>query len=543
MAILKNIFILLLFGTSIANPFLGLCSILVLLILGDRSGAYLNINIAGIPFYVTELVIAGIIINLLIKLAFAIKSKTLKLKISELHPLWYCFYGNSLISFIRGISAYKFLDVMRDFALIYYSVFTHITAYLVKDVKKIRFLGLLLGYTFAFKIIFSLLGIGIRISMVGSANSLYIAFFIAVAFFTMQLWLKKYAYMLPILIIITAYLFQQRVRAAWIAVAVYMLFFAFSTFRFKLEKKVIPISLAVLILGYTFSYIVPEGNLLERFLGEKIYFHYYLKPDQKIQPIEKTVIPETPIPKTITPKSVPKEHLEQTVKIPYLPKEEIIKITFLDRFLSHEITREIRSLFMGISSPNVLTRLWLWTDIIEQVINYKVNFHLEKSMTLRQILARRGLVESRIGKVKFRHEVTEKVSHFLVNARYLRLLNGVPFGEKFVPSRIFWWMWDTKRYDPHNSHISVFYRTGILGLIIYLSLLSAVFLKAYCYTTKVKDLKVKIYMLSLLGCFIVHFVQSLTDITLENAYRGAIFWVVLGLMRSLRQIHPEKPTE
>jgi hypothetical protein len=45
-------------------------------------------------------------------------------------------------------------------------------------------------------------------------------------------------------------------------------------------------------------------------------------------------------------------------------------------------------------------------------------------------------------------------------------------------------------------------------------------------------------MLAVMASFIFYFVHAMTDVVLENPYKGIPFWILLGLMEAIPRIYP-----
>jgi O-antigen ligase len=113
---------------------------------------------------------------------------------------------------------------------------------------------------------------------------------------------------------------------------------------------------------------------------------------------------------------------------------------------------------------------------------------------------------------------------------------GMGFGVPFLP-RI--WMSEhgtaTEQYplpnvDPHNSHLSVLYRTGFIGLGLYLMFFISLILRALQviandhYSQKQRQLT-----LICVAYVVLCLVHASFAVVFEGPYMGIPFWVTVGL--------------
>ena len=136
------------------------------------------------------------------------------------------------------------------------------------------------------------------------------------------------------------------------------------------------------------------------------------------------------------------------------------------------------------------------------------------------------------------HELNQFKS-FIGENRILRMFFGVPFGHRFVPGRIAW-VHQVNRYDPHNSLIAILYRTGLVGFVSFLLLTGAAFWNALKSIKMATELDGKYVLFAVMSCLVYHLGHSLTDVTLENPFRGVLFWFLLGLMMVLTSMINKK---
>jgi len=91
--------------------------------------------------------------------------------------------------------------------------------------------------------------------------------------------------------------------------------------------------------------------------------------------------------------------------------------------------------------------------------------------------------------------------------------------------------------DPHNSYLSILYRTGIVGLLIFLLFIISFFYKMVKFLRGCQDLAISVYMISILSAIIFILVISFFMVVLEGPFLGIFLWVFIGLALSLANIY------
>jgi len=94
--------------------------------------------------------------------------------------------------------------------------------------------------------------------------------------------------------------------------------------------------------------------------------------------------------------------------------------------------------------------------------------------------------------------------------------------------------------DPHNSYLSILYRTGIVGLLIFLLFIVSFFIKMIKFLRSCQDLAISAYMISVLSTIIFILVISFFMVVLEGPFLGIFLWVFIGLALSLTNIYDTK---
>jgi hypothetical protein len=116
-----------------------------------------------------------------------------------------------------------------------------------------------------------------------------------------------------------------------------------------------------------------------------------------------------------------------------------------------------------------------------------------------------------------------------IDNKNVRFLFGVPFGRAFIPERISA-MHHVNRYDPHNSLIAILYRTGFVGFCSYSIIVFMAFYRGCVALRRSTDANLRYTLLAALSAFVYHVGHSLTDVTLENPFKGIPFWLLLGIV-------------
>jgi hypothetical protein len=115
---------------------------------------------------------------------------------------------------------------------------------------------------------------------------------------------------------------------------------------------------------------------------------------------------------------------------------------------------------------------------------------------------------------------------------------GVGFDRLFVPN----WMFISQtleimtnrttgalQLDPHNSHLHLFYRLGLIGFSAYLLLIRRAFLASFRYLRDGHDTRLKYYTIGYLAALTSVAGQAFVGVLFEAPHRGIPFWVLLGV--------------
>ena len=98
--------------------------------------------------------------------------------------------------------------------------------------------------------------------------------------------------------------------------------------------------------------------------------------------------------------------------------------------------------------------------------------------------------------------------------------------------------------DPHNSHLNIAYKSGIIGYVIFLLIIASFFKKTIRLLLRMrKDDKIKLYIGGLLTCVVNILVLSFFEVVLEGPFMGSFLWISMGLIVALENIYNRKRSE
>jgi len=493
------------------RPFLGLNLLLATLILGDRTAAHLFIPVLGRPLYMTETALAALFLNQLVT------SRSLSKIMWPKAKSWRGLYAVSFFSFLRGILVYPLLDVLRDAALVYYSFFTFfMKRVLNQNFQRVRTISLTLGVATLLKAVLAYSHWHF-FYLEGSAAGMYTACTLCLAFFTIPLW-GDFILGYPVTIFLVYQMFVYVFRSSWIGFAAGLLFYYATgiTLRFRL-RDLASVTL-ICVSGFLLSVFVPNVHFTKA-VGRA-------NTEQLISAIHNGLQSPSTIPLTSPQRTpAPPTHTAPTPSVPS-PISRAAE--------DNPVLAQMGSFTAGHESGNVLTRIWMWEDAAEDVFSIRIhpyeNLRLEPASLVP--LQRQELSE-RVGTIILDNEIRSPLRKWItVGYKPLKAFLGIPFGKKFLPPRTFVWMIAT-RYDPHNSFVSIFYRLGIIGLITFLWLLCS---ELWLSLRNIRELPLdmRCFVLGYSGCVLVFCGDAFFSVSLENAFKGLLLWLFLGLLQSLR---------
>ncbi len=95
--------------------------------------------------------------------------------------------------------------------------------------------------------------------------------------------------------------------------------------------------------------------------------------------------------------------------------------------------------------------------------------------------------------------------------------------------------------DPHNSHLNIAYKAGIIGYLVFLLIMVGFFKRAMRFLFHIRgDNKTKLYIGALLTCSVNVLVLSFFEVVLEGPYMGSFLWITMGLIVALENIYKKK---
>jgi len=98
--------------------------------------------------------------------------------------------------------------------------------------------------------------------------------------------------------------------------------------------------------------------------------------------------------------------------------------------------------------------------------------------------------------------------------------------------------------DPHNSHLNIVYKTGIVGFSVFLLIIMRFFGRTMRLLRRIRrDDKIKLYIMGLLACCVYVLILALFVVVLEGPHLGAFLWIAMGLILALENIYKRKDTE
>ena len=128
-----------------------------------------------------------------------------------------------------------------------------------------------------------------------------------------------------------------------------------------------------------------------------------------------------------------------------------------------------------------------------------------------------------------------------VNKSLEKPLFGHGFGKVFMPETLVKEIdWSPPKgedwVDPHNSYLSILFRTGVIGLIIFFIIIFRFFKLSIKFIKECDNERIRIYVASLLTIIIVILGISFFDVVLERPFFGIFLWINMGLVISLIKI-------
>ncbi|NQT66484.1 MAG: O-antigen ligase family protein [Actinobacteria bacterium] len=395
---------------------------------------------------------------------------------------------------MTGLIKYGNAYVFRHSAILYYSIFSFLVPAIFINIKQFKIFNIVSIFIIFFN---SIISITVNNSIFGGFINYYQGVFLFIIINSLILIKNKLINAIQILIaaILFYEIIDMMVRSAWVAFLVAILFnlVLLIIFRKKLAIKksfYLKISLIVIL---TILLIVSLGSF-----NLKAVDNATAAPETTtaINNEGITVDNTTAAPETTTAINNEGIIVDNTTAAPETTTAQVetalkTKITgYIDEFKSIYEHSDKTS----VSAVNAKWRLIVWKDIIK------------KSMQ--------------------------------------RPILGYGFGmlynnETFKVTRQ-GYVGDVGFIDPHNSYLSILYRTGIVGLLIFLLFIISFFVKMIKFLRGCQDLSISIYMISILSAVIYILGYSFFLVVLEGPHMGIFLWVFIGLALSLSNIYDMK---
>lgn len=471
-------------GTAAVNPALAGLGLIFGYTLGGKIFALINIGeLTGFPLFITEPVLL-----ILLARAVAISFRQRRLAEWRIHPrsAWLWFYAVGALNALIGLMYSSPVPVLRDSVIVFYGVIAQIT---VTYVTKLRHVSAIFFAVLA--ALFIRLSLELVHPMFGHGSTTYglYASFIGIGCLcTFPAWGRWKPLAVAILVFFVGVMTATDVRTVWVGFFVACIFVGALYLALGWPRRDIAIGMAAVLSSILLTLVVLRvGN--------------------------------------------PAQH-------------EVIR-------------REFSSMFAGTKSPNLMTRVAMWEDAIEAVVPGASGiFRMFDRKVLNPFyfgtaerpdeyrmdeIARQSTnytsstpsATDMIAQYADRPAVSNSaLARRLENSEVMRTLFGVPFGERFIPGRISA-IHQVNRYDPHNSIVAVIYRTGLVGFLLFVIITAETLLRAFRSLKRAVPAKRDRVLLAAMGCCVYHLAHSLTDVTLENPFRGGPFWLLLGVMMAL----------
>jgi len=546
------------FALFVWDEFYGVLFFLSGLFLLDRNFAYIHITFYGFPIYLVEFCLILWALCLVYRKPAFIMSAWRSLPVN-FRWFWSLYLAMGCISLAKGVNHYPLARVMRDSALVYYSLGILLIMALDLSFEKLRIVMITLASCALAKALADCLShaylpVGFATFFLGQPAAVSLLLGMALLSYAAinKLCissLRAYGW----LVLLSSAILTDAVRSTWTGICVAVLvLIGLLCFQLPLRTIVKRVCVLGALIGLG-SVTVLKLMSLNFQKPSKLQPTFTTPvpaptptPTPISQPIAKPVAPPSPKPMVQRPPPLPiVSPVPTSVVTPALPNvPAVVKPAEPERPLDRAL-KKFTSFAQGRQSPNVMTRLLMWEDAIDEVFSVG--------------LFSPTLSEKDLTRYKIRWDETERRNHvwkIRVSARNLsdyavyihvvenndippttllseitRALTGLPFGKMFLPPQIVWDVDAINRYDPHNELIAILYRLGLLGLMSFLGLVAVTW--RWCYTyLKGNSLKEhsRTILLAAAVCTVCHVVHSLTDNTLENAFKGLWFWFLIGII-------------
>jgi hypothetical protein len=458
------------------------------IILFSRNFVHINFKIFGFPVYIVEIFI--IIICIFALLNFGIyKDKKIftdyKLKIEHILLI-----SILIISFVTGLIKYGNTYVFRHSAIFYYSIFSFLVPAIFINIKQFKIFSIVSIFIIFFN---SIIYITVSNSIFGGFAYYYQGLFLFIIVNSLIFLKNKFINLILILIaaIFIYEIIDSKSRAAWVAFLVAILFnlTLLIIFRKKLFIKKSFYWKTSLIVILTILLIVGLGsfNLKEVELKSNNY------------QVNTTAINNEEI------------IVETNTTVPN--NEEII----VDNATAASETTTVEN--------NLTNTFGLKTKIFGYIDEFK------------SIFERSDKASPSANNAKWRIILWKDIIKKSMQKPILGYGFGMLYNNETLKDMGWQYGQDVGFLDPHNSYLSILYRTGIVGLLIFILFIISFFVKMIKFLRGCRDLAISVYMVSILSAVTFILVISFFMVVLEGPYLGIFLWIFIGLALSLANIY------
>ncbi|HOW28620.1 MAG TPA: hypothetical protein PK876_09000 [Elusimicrobiota bacterium] len=610
-----GLFVVGLASTAIWNPFWGFVLLAGGFFVADRGFAYFHLSIAGIPFYVTEAVIAGAFLHYTIQ--FVLRKRPLSLPRLSVHTGAAFFFSvGALQSLGRGLWAkFGLKEIFRDTAMTYYGLLTPLIGYSSPDDKTIHRAGKFLAACLIFRTLYLFLKGTLGMPPLTpeehnpAAQGMHLSFCLLMAMALYPYWAKK-RWWYPIMIMQVCLITLGMVRTTWVALTAGYVVLVFLFWRTDWRNRLVRMSLAIFLTGILSAMVMTSMGWygeakLSVLKNEAASFFQGQRANNLMTRVWMWI-----------------DAIDETLRITYFSpgdidlstaKREFAKNRFIDKSLLNSET-------ITESDANRLTEEQILTALNRSLTRFELNTKLEipessQSPEIRALIEIHSKPDGQFVGMKLRKlnrailemvyydAITNKkylgnwtpapsvdvfrigaVSHTITAAtissmrpgvpvdaspvispdaspteesmysrtesklrHYLIPLFGTPFGKPFLPPRLVYVL-TVDRFDPHNSFVAILYRIGLVGFTGFLLIVGSILLSSYRLLRKrdVFDFE-QCLMYGFMSCIVYVLAHSCWDVTLENAFKGAFLWILLGALilwgKKIRSSSLEKRSE
>ncbi len=433
-------------------------------IIGSRKFSYIHIPAGSIPLYVTELVLALLLVTLIVSRPLITWYQWIKRGAVEVLVVAYF-----LLGIIRFIADPDGIDGIRNFALIYYSLFTPLVAILFASRARLKQLGVSLVLA---SLVVPAIGIAsifiqsytwtttgaFRYLAISSGMYIAMALMVLVAFYPVYFAGKKRIY--PVIALLVGLWFVLGLiltshRAAWLAVAFGILFLiCFSAPALRRTICIYVVGLAAV------TWLISSGI---RLLGyQNIVNDYMVTRVTQLVDVTAKISESTPL-------AVSDVGGQPRVTT------QITGSTF------PAASENTKTDTLAETDENIAWRLLAWRQLWQQVIDKAAVYGF-------------GFA----GELSF-------VDHL---GRHVQA-------------------------DPHNSTLAVLFRLGFLGLFVFLALNVACIWRLFKMVRAKPSIWIHQALAALAASLVIVYIVSCFNVVLEGPFMGMFYWITIGCISAL----------